>query len=179
MGTPVTELLVSFAVIFLGAKLFTNGVEWLGAKLNLTRGAVGSVLAAVGTALPESIISIVAVLLGGGAVGHEVGIGAILGAPFMLGTLALVITGVATITCRERADRYHLQTGGAVRCALFFLSRSVPGGRRRGFPPASRKARGRSLPGVPLRLLCLPDLHRRETPRGRGGTENAFPGPQP
>jgi cation:H+ antiporter len=121
VGTPVTELLVSFAVIFLGAKLFTNGVEWLGRKLNLTRGAVGSVLAAVGTALPESIIPIVAVFLDGGAVGHEVGIGAILGAPFMLGTLALAITGVAAITCRERADRYHLLVSGAVRRDLFFF----------------------------------------------------------
>lgn len=117
----IAELLASFVIIVLGAKFFTNGVEWLGRRLNLTRGAVGSILAAVGTALPESIIPVVAIFLGAGAVGHEVGIGAILGAPFMLGTLALVITGVAALSCRDRADRWHLQTSGAVRRDLLFF----------------------------------------------------------
>ncbi|MGQ9756290.1 MAG: sodium:calcium antiporter [Desulfotomaculales bacterium] len=117
----IGELLVGFVIIVLGAKFFTNGIEWLGRKLNLTRGAVGSILAAVGTALPESIIPVVAIFLGAGAVGHEVGIGAILGAPFMLGTLALVMTGVAAVSCRERAYRHQLQVGGAVRRDLFFF----------------------------------------------------------
>ncbi|MEW5761611.1 MAG: sodium:calcium antiporter [Bacillota bacterium] len=121
MAVYLAELLVSFAIIVLGAKFFTNGVEWLGRRLNLTRGAVGSILAAVGTALPESIIPIVAIFLGAGAVGHEVGIGAILGAPFMLGTLAMVITGLAAITCRQRGERCRLATGGAVRRDLVFF----------------------------------------------------------
>ena len=82
---------------------------------------MGSILAAVGTALPESIIPVVAIFLGAGAVGHEVGIGAILGAPFMLGTLALVMTGTAAVTCGHRADRHRLQAGGAVRRDLFFF----------------------------------------------------------
>ncbi|MBI4389541.1 MAG: sodium:calcium antiporter, partial [Nitrospinae bacterium] len=49
-------LIASFVLILLAAELFTNGVEWLGDKLNLTQGAVGSILAAIGTALPETII---------------------------------------------------------------------------------------------------------------------------
>jgi cation:H+ antiporter len=90
----------------LGAEVFTNGVEWLGKKLNLGEGAVGSILAAVGTALPESMIPVVAILLGGGHAGEEVGIGAILGAPFMLSTLAFFITGLAVIFCRGRRPDY-------------------------------------------------------------------------
>ena len=74
------------ALILLAAEFFTNGVEWLGKKLNLSEGAVGSVLAAVGTALPESIIPIIAILFSPDASSHEIGIGAILGAPFMLAT---------------------------------------------------------------------------------------------
>jgi len=49
-----------------------------GKKLDLSEGAVGSVLAAVGTALPETLIPIIAIVFAGDAAGHEIGIGAIL-----------------------------------------------------------------------------------------------------
>jgi cation:H+ antiporter len=90
-------LLVSFAVILIGCELFVNGVEWFGVKLHLGEGAVGSVLAAVGTALPETIIPLVAILVTRTTVGDEIGIGAILGAPFMLSTLALLVCGLALL----------------------------------------------------------------------------------
>ena len=54
-------LALSFVIILLGAELFTNGIEWFGRKLELAEGAVGSVLAAVGTALPETMIPIIAI----------------------------------------------------------------------------------------------------------------------
>ncbi|HNC05350.1 MAG TPA: hypothetical protein PLS38_03490, partial [Solirubrobacterales bacterium] len=57
-------LLFSFAIILTGALLFTNAIEWLGHKLNLGEGAVGSILAAVGTAMPETLIPIVAIIGG-------------------------------------------------------------------------------------------------------------------
>lgn len=91
----------AFVLILLGAELFTNAVEWFGHKLNLGEGAVGSVLAAVGTALPETTIPVVAILFSGGA-SDDVGVGAILGAPFMLSTLALGVTGVVVFLARGR-----------------------------------------------------------------------------
>ena len=60
MLLSVVLLVVSIAVILFAAELFTNSVEWLGKKLNLGEGAVGSILAAVGTALPETILPMVA-----------------------------------------------------------------------------------------------------------------------
>lgn len=87
----------AFAVILLGAELFTNAVEWLGHLLGLAEGAVGSVLAAVGTALPETMIPLVAIVFGAGSHSDAVGIGAILGAPFMLATLAMFVTGLAVV----------------------------------------------------------------------------------
>ena len=90
-------LLVSFVVILAGAELFTNGIEWFGRKLGLAEGAVGSVLAAVGTALPETMIPIVAILFTTGEHSDEIGVGAILGAPFMLATLAMFVTGLAVM----------------------------------------------------------------------------------
>ncbi|MCI0344733.1 MAG: sodium:calcium antiporter, partial [Chloroflexi bacterium] len=98
-------LAVAFVVILIGAELFTNGIEWFGRKLELAEGAVGSVLAAVGTALPETMIPIVAIIFGTSAGSHGIGVGAILGAPFMLATLAMFVTGVAVIArARRRAD---------------------------------------------------------------------------
>jgi hypothetical protein len=104
-------LAVAFVVILLGAELFTNGIEWFGRKLNLAQGAVGSVLAAVGTALPETMIPIIAIGFGGGGESTDaVGVGAILGAPFMLSTLAMFVTGVAILVFRRRRA-----TGGELR----------------------------------------------------------------
>ena len=93
----IVILIVAFVIILMGAELFTNGIEWFGRKLGLAEGAVGSVLAAVGTALPETMIPIIAILFATGDAAHAVGIGAILGAPFMLATLAMFVTGAAVL----------------------------------------------------------------------------------
>jgi cation:H+ antiporter len=93
-------LLASFAVLLAGALLFTNAVEWLGHRLELGQGAVGSLLAAVATALPESLIPVVAII--SGAEGSEqVAIGAIVGAPFLLGTIAMALVGVSAFLYRK------------------------------------------------------------------------------
>lgn len=117
------NLLLGLLVILIGAELFTNGVEWLGCRLGLSEGAVGSILAAVGTALPESIIPIVAIFSSDPDTSH-IGIGAILGAPFMLGTLALFITGIAArcFTWRGPGVRVlNIDTKIITRDLLFFI----------------------------------------------------------
>jgi cation:H+ antiporter len=100
-------LAASFIVILVGAELFTNGIEWLGRHLDVGEGVVGSVLAATGTALPETLIPIVAIGFGGaGARTDEIGVGAILGAPFMLSTLAMAVTAAAVLwRARRRPAR--------------------------------------------------------------------------
>jgi len=97
-------LLVSFLIILAGAELFTNGIEWFGHKLGLAEGAVGSVLAAVGTALPETMIPIIAILFATQEHSDEIGVGAILGAPFMLATLAMFVTGLAVVVQARRRE---------------------------------------------------------------------------
>ncbi len=97
----VLLLVLSFAVILAGALLFTNAVEWMGHRLQLGEGAVGSVLAAVGTAMPETLIAIVA-LIGAKEGGDQVAIGAIVGAPFLLGTLAMGLVGLFAYLYRDR-----------------------------------------------------------------------------
>ena len=99
----VVLLALSFAVILAGALLFTNAVEWLGHRLKLGEGAVGSILAAVGTAMPETLIAIVA-LVGSAEGGEDVAIGAIVGAPFLLATLAMGLVGLFAYIYRERRE---------------------------------------------------------------------------
>jgi cation:H+ antiporter len=97
------EMLGAFVLIVGGAIGFTNAVEWLGQRLNLGAGAVGALLAAVGTALPESVIPVVALLSGGGdAESVQVAIGAIIGAPFVLGTLAMLVIAGSALAYRGR-----------------------------------------------------------------------------
>ena len=91
----------SFAILLAGALLFTNAIEWFGSKLNLGQGAVGSVLAAVATALPESLIPIVAII-GGEQGSKDVAVGAIIGAPLLLATIAMALVGVAALLYRGR-----------------------------------------------------------------------------
>ncbi len=119
----VVFLAISFAVILAGAQLFTNAVEWTGHKLELGEGAVGSLIAAVGTAMPETIIPVIAIL--GGAEGAEdVAIGAIIGAPFLLATIAMMLVGLFAFLYRERREqglelRAHKPT--LERDLVFFL----------------------------------------------------------
>ncbi len=86
-----TTLLLALIMVFLAAEVFTNALEHLGERMGVSEGVTGSIFAAVGTAMPETIVPMVAIMAGGAAqsVNYEVGLGAILGAPFMLATLTL------------------------------------------------------------------------------------------
>ncbi|MBZ4652908.1 MAG: hypothetical protein JG781_246 [Peptococcaceae bacterium] len=116
-------LLVSLAVILFFAEVFTNGIEWLGKKLNLSEGAVGSLLAAVGTALPETMIPVIAILFGSGEDAAHIGIGAILGAPFMLSTIAMGLAGFAALAYKHQGTRrkYMLVDESIMRRDLTFF----------------------------------------------------------
>ena len=116
-------LAISFAVILAGALLFTNAIEWAGNKLEIGEGATGSILAAVGTAMPETLIPIVAII--GGAEGAEdVAIGAIIGAPFLLATVAMALVGISALIFKGRREQgtdltVHVPT--LDRDLIFFL----------------------------------------------------------
>jgi cation:H+ antiporter len=79
-------------------------VEWIGHRLEVGVGAVGSILAAVGTAMPETLIAIVA-LLDVSEGSEDVAIGAIVGAPFLLGTLAMGLVGLFAYLYRDKRDQ--------------------------------------------------------------------------
>lgn len=125
-----TLLLVgSFVLLLIGAEIFTNGVEWLGHRLGVSESATGSILAAVGTALPETMIPVIAIVgfyLGvtGPEAKDEVGVGAILGAPFMLATIAMFLVGASVLWFRDRRSfgaEMHFNGVSTRRDLSFFL----------------------------------------------------------
>ena len=116
-------LLISLIVILVGAETFTNALEHLGERLNISEGVTGSVFAAVGTALPETMVPVVAVLAASGdlSVRHDVGVGAILGAPLMLSTIAFFLMGTFAAQRRGWTQAFHPESTGVHRDLDWFL----------------------------------------------------------
>ncbi len=119
----VIILFVATGIILLGAETFTNALEHLGAKLKLSEGITGSIFAAVGTALPESMVPVIAILgsTGSEAVRHEVGIGAILGAPLLLSTLAFFLMSIFAAQQRGWNGVFQPEPSGLNRDLTWFL----------------------------------------------------------
>lgn len=122
-STTLLILLAALVIILIGAETFTNALEHLGQRLKISEGVTGSIFAAVGTALPETMVPVVAILSTAGtqAVREEVGVGAILGAPLMLSTLSLFLMAVFAAHRRGWGDALHPERGGLRRDLTWFL----------------------------------------------------------
>ncbi len=118
-----TSFILALSAILISCIIFSNSIEWLGKKLNLSHGITGSILAAVGTALPETIVPLVAIFWGldkanindiifGNHVvnsSSQISIGAIVGAPFMLATLAFFLIGLSSFTYFKSGRRKSIE----------------------------------------------------------------------
>lgn len=96
IGSPwaaIAILLASAGLVYWSCEYFVNGVEWVGHKTGMSQNAVGTVLAAFGTALPESVVTFVAVVLGPDAATRNIGVGSALGGPLVLATVAYPVVG--------------------------------------------------------------------------------------
>jgi len=118
-------LLIGLFVILFGAEAFTNALEHLGARLKISEGVTGSIFAAVGTALPETMVPVVAVLANNADslhIGEEVGVGAIIGAPLMLSTLTLFLMAVFAAHKRGWGGEFRPERSGLERDLTWFLA---------------------------------------------------------
>ena len=161
-------LVFAFAVVLAGALIFTNAIEWIGHRLEVGVGAVGSILAAVGTAMPETLIAIVA-LLDVNERSEDVAIGAIVGAPFLLGTLAMGLVGLFAYMYRDKRDQgteLNVHQPTLERDLVFFLVLFGLGGLLAWGPPAAVR-----IP-VGIAFVLAYGLYVRLTLRGGGEVQS-------
>jgi cation:H+ antiporter len=117
-------LIGSALAIYFSCELFVNGIEWVGRKFELSENAVGTVLAAIGTALPESTVTFIAVAFGQEASQKEIGVGAALAGPLVLSTIGYGIVGWSILAFRNKRDqglKVCLNSGALRRNQLWFI----------------------------------------------------------
>ncbi|MDD5329529.1 MAG: sodium:calcium antiporter [Sulfuricella sp.] len=122
--TTFAILLLMLIVILIAAEVFTNALEHLGEKLKISEGVTGSLFAAVGTALPETMVPLLALMAGTSnvALNEEIGVGAILGAPLMLSTLSICLMALAVLKKRGVGGELAPERSGLIRDLNFFLA---------------------------------------------------------
>ncbi|MEO7387513.1 MAG: sodium:calcium antiporter [Gammaproteobacteria bacterium] len=130
-------LLASLVAILVAAELFTNALEHLGESLKISEGVTGSLFAAVGTALPETMVPVLALVAGTDdlALNLEIGVGAIFGAPLMLATLVMSLTGLAVFRSRGWDGLVTPELSGFSRDLSVFLGAFLLAGAALLIPP--------------------------------------------
>ena len=124
MIITILIMLIAALLIYFSCELFVNAIEWVGKAFNISQNAVGTVLAAFGTALPESVVTFIAVVFGANSSQKDIGVGAALGGPLVLSTLAYAVVGISIIIFRnKRKLGSHINIDGRKlgRDQLWFL----------------------------------------------------------
>jgi cation:H+ antiporter len=124
VGALLAQMLGMLVLIVAASELFTNALEHLGDRLGISEGVTGSLFAAVGTALPETMVPLLALAAGGTdlALNQEIGAGAILGAPLMLSTLSTFLVACAVLPRRGLRGVARPERGGLRRDLDCFLT---------------------------------------------------------
>ena len=161
------QLFGALVLLVVASDSFTNAVEWFAALRGLARSAAGAIVAALGSSLPETMVAIIALLVLRDPQSQAVGIGAVLGAPFMLSTVVFsAVGGIAYF----RHSVYE-KTGGflavepraaIVGLALFVVTFALVVGAS--FAPTAPVRIGASV-AVVIAYICYLsfNIRRRET----------------
>ena len=108
MALSVLLFLLCAGAIYLSCEYFVNGVEWVGRRLGIGATATGTVLAAFGTALPESAVTFIAVV-GRNTAQKEIGVGAAVGGPLVLSTISYAVVGLVLWSSRHKLRRANTE----------------------------------------------------------------------
>jgi len=138
------ELLAMLVIILAASEIFTNALEHLGERLKISEGVTGSLFAAIGTALPETMVPLLALLAGTSniSINEEVGVGAILGAPLMLSTLSTCLMAISILKRRGLTGHVAPERSGFLRDLHIFLIAFTIAAAAMYVPPESRYIRG-------------------------------------
>ncbi len=120
--SDIFYLLLSLGFILFAAHFFCNALEHLGAELKLSENVVGSIFAAVATALPETVIPILSIIgISQSNLNQSISMASIIGAPFMLSTISISIMAFAVLKSRGLYGRIQPNSLGLNRDLSFFL----------------------------------------------------------
>jgi cation:H+ antiporter len=108
------QVVLALLLLVLASDAFTNAVEWIGALFGLTRSAVGAIVAAIGSSLPETMVAVIALVLLADPASQAIGIGAVIGAPLMLSTVVFCLIGVGAIVLGKKHDTVEAPARPAV-----------------------------------------------------------------
>jgi len=144
MTNLIFELVMMLFIILAASELFTNALEHLGEQLKISEGVTGSVFAAIGTALPETMVPLLALFAGTKniSINEEIGVGAILGAPLMLSTLSTCLMAFAILHRRGFNGHIRPERSGFVRDLNFFLFAFILAAVAMYIPQEARTLRG-------------------------------------
>ena len=153
----VISTLILLLLITYFCEIFTNAVENLGKYFKIQDGALGSIFAAFGTALPETILPLIAVFgayISGSEIsaGKDIGRGAVLGSPFFLSTLSFFAVGITVLTMtflKKRTDTICIDLKYFQRDLRYFLFAYSAGVTASLIPAASLKIT------IGIILLCF------------------------
>lgn len=115
MGAVLLEMAIAIMAIYFACEFFTNGVEWLGRRTRLSQTATGTLLAAFGTALPESIVTLNAAAFGSGPAQKDIGVGAAMGGPMVLSTIGYGVIGLLALRRRRLGPRAESEENWSLR----------------------------------------------------------------
>ena len=126
MTASLLILIASAVSIYLCCESFTNGVEWLGYRMKLGQTATGTILAALGTALPEGVVTLVATAFAETPAQQSIGVGAAMGGPLVLATVAYAATGFVLLSLKRipllrPADRRRLSGNQIAFLGIFIV----------------------------------------------------------
>ncbi|MBV8046635.1 MAG: sodium:calcium antiporter [Paludibacterium sp.] len=157
MFTTFATLLSMLLIILIAAETFTNALEHLGHRLGISEGVTGSLFAAVGTAMPETMVPLLAIFDGGAGreVNQEIGVGAILGAPLMLSTLSVCLMGLSVWRTRGPKGAIAAERSGLMRDLHVFLGAYALSALAMFLPQQGHWAASRALVCLLLVLLYL------------------------
>lgn len=110
MILALSLLIFSAIFIYLSSEYFVNAIEWLGYHLRISQHATGSILAALGTALPETTVTFIALVCANTPAEQNIGIGSALGGPMILSTLAFAIVGINLLWSSGTSPKISLST---------------------------------------------------------------------
>ncbi|MEW6096098.1 MAG: hypothetical protein AB1567_06195 [bacterium] len=96
---------LSIGLILISCFFFNNSMEWLGKRFELAEGIIGGILSITATSIPQIIIPLIAFIFLRGAETIQIGVGAIIGAPFVLSTLGFAVIGYTVIALAKKGDR--------------------------------------------------------------------------